>query len=167
MLSRFGIRAYYGDATRPDLLHAAGIDEAKLFVVAIDNREQITELVKYVHQTHPHVHILARAVDRNHVYDLWAAGCRDIVRDYYDSALRMGRSAFEAIGLDLQTADQVKEAFNAVDRKAMLEMAEHYDPDIPPLENEAYMSKAREMIVVWEKELNEEINGILAGREAS
>ena len=161
MLKSFGIRAYYGDATRPDLLHSAGIDEAKILVVAIDGQDQITDMVKYVSQTHPHVHIVARAVARHHVYDLWAVGCRDIVRDYYDSSLRMGRSAYEALGVSREKAEGIKDAFNAVDSKSMLELAEHYNPDVPVLENEVYMSKAREMIGEWEKDMSRKINEIL------
>jgi len=161
MLKSFGIRAYYGDATRPDLLHSAGIDEAKILVVAIDGQDQITDMVKYVSQTHPHVHIVARAVARHHVYDLWAVGCRDIVRDYYDSSLRMGRSAYEALGVSREKAEGIKDAFNAVDSKSMLELAEHYDPDVPVLENEVYMNKAREMIGEWEKDMSRKINEIL------
>jgi len=76
MLRRFGIRAYYGDGRDPELLHAAGIDKAKVVVVAIDDKQSITELTRYVCQHHPHVHVVARAVDRFHVYDLWA-GCAE------------------------------------------------------------------------------------------
>ena len=162
MLSRFGLRAYFGDATRPDMLHSAGIDEAKLFVVAIDGKEQITGLVKYMRHTHPHVHVLARAVDRNHVYDLWAAGCRDIVRETYDSALRMGRSSFEALGATREQAEEMKLAYDEMDRKSMLALAEHYDPETPALENEAYVAKAREMVTHWEADLNVKIEEILA-----
>ena len=97
-LKAFDVQAYYGDATRPDLLHSAGIENAKLLVIAIDGREQITELVKYVRHHYPDVHIVARAIDRDHVYDLWHAGCRDIVRETYDSSLRMARSSIEALG---------------------------------------------------------------------
>ena len=66
-MRRFGARIYYGDATRPDLLHAAGLHHARVFVAAIDDREKITELVRYVVKTAPHVHVIARAVDRHHV----------------------------------------------------------------------------------------------------
>jgi CPA2 family monovalent cation:H+ antiporter-2 len=72
VMERFGFKHYFGDATRPDLLAAAGIGEAKLFVVAIDDRDQISELVKYVCATYPDLPVVARAVDRDHVYDLWA-----------------------------------------------------------------------------------------------
>jgi CPA2 family monovalent cation:H+ antiporter-2 len=99
MMQRFGFKHYFGDATRPDLLAAAGIGEAKLFVVAIDDRDQISELVKYVCATYPDLPVVARAVDRDHVYDLWAYGCRNIIRETYDSSLRIGRSALEELGL--------------------------------------------------------------------
>jgi CPA2 family monovalent cation:H+ antiporter-2 len=67
LLKSFNVHAYYRDATRPDLLHAAGIAYAKLFVIAIDNEDRITELTKYVRHHYPSLHIVARAIDRNHV----------------------------------------------------------------------------------------------------
>lgn len=161
MLRKFGVSAYYGDATRPDLLHSAGLNEAKLLVIAIDGKEQITELVKYVRHTAPDVHIIARAVDRNHVYDLWHAGCRDIIRENYDSSVRMGRSAFEALGVSRENAEDIKEAFTTVDQRAMVEMAEHYDPDLPLMENEVFITKVREAIDEWQKELRAEVQGIM------
>lgn len=162
MLAKFGFRAYFGDATRPDLLHSAGIDDAKVLVIAIDGKDQITELVHYVHMNHPHVHIIARAVDRNHVYDLYAAGCRDIIRETYDSSLRMGRSLFESLGHSRQTAEQIRDTFDEMDRKVMIEMAEHYDPNVLPTENEAYMTRVRAMADGWQKDLEAEIKAIIA-----
>ena len=162
MLSKFGFRAYYGDATRPDLLHSAGIEEAKVLVVAIDGKDQITELVHYVHMNHPHVHIIARAVDRNHVYDLYAAGCRDIIRETYDSSLRMGRSLLEALGHSRETAEQIRDTFDGMDRKVMIEMAEHYDPSVLPTENEAYITRVRAMSDGWQDDLEAEIKSIIA-----
>ncbi|MBV7408267.1 cation:proton antiporter [Maritimibacter sp. DP1N21-5] len=144
MLKRFHVQAYYGDATRADLLHAAGIDRCKLFVVAIDDKEQITELVKHLVHNHPTIHVMARALDRNHVYDLWYAGCRDIIRETYDSSLRMGRSAFEALGYSPDQAQRVTDLFADMDRSGMLIAAEHYDPTIPTQENEAYIAKLNE-----------------------
>lgn len=164
ILRKFGRQhIYYGDATRPDLLHAAGIDEAKILIVAIDGKEQITELVKYMGHTHPHVHVIARACDRNHVYDLWAHGCRDIIRETYDSSLRIGRSVFEAMGMSYDTAEQMKDAFNAADGRAMIEVADAYDINIPAHENDAYVAKVLSMITEWESELEEEVKEIMEG----
>ena len=145
MLRRFGVKVYFGDATRPDLLHAAGIAEAKVLVIAIDGKEQITELVHYVVTNYPDVHVMARAVDRNHVYDLWHAGCRDIVRETYDSSIRMGRSVFEAMGIDADHAQQMSDAFNIADRQGMIELADAYDPDIPTQDNQTYIDRVKEV----------------------
>lgn len=166
VLKKFGVQAYFGDATRPDLLHAAGIDEAKLFVIAIDDKQQITELVKYVHHHYPSLHIVARAVDRNHVYDLWHAGCRDIIRDTYDSSLRMGRSAITALGYSADQAERMTSAFNELDRELMLQAAEHYNPEVPAEENEAYISKIRESRGGWETQLSERLSEIMAEPKA-
>jgi len=161
MLGKFGLRAYFGDATRNDLLLSAGIEKAKLLVIATDDKAQITALVRHVSQTYPHVHILARAVDRNHVYDLWAVGCRDIVRETYDSSLRMGRSAFEAMGATHEQADRISTIFNDNDREAMIEAAKHYDPDIPIAENEKYIATVRAMTARRQEELGSQIAAIL------
>ena len=162
MLKKFDFKAYYGDATRPDLLHAAGLANAKVLIVSIDGKEQITELVHYVHKHYPDVHIVARAVDRNHVYDLWHAGCRDIIRETYDSSLRMGRSAIEALGYNRDQAERMVEAFNELDRRNMLVAADHYDPAIPAFENEAYVGAILDMREDWEAELEKRMNAIMA-----
>ena len=161
MLERFGVKAYFGDASRPDLLHAAGIHDAKLIVIAIDNQEQITEMVHYIHTNHPNVHIMARALDRNHVYELYAAGCRDIIRETYDSSLRMARSAFQALGVPSDKAVDMVNVFDVSDRKGMVEVADTYDVNISPFENEAFMAKIREVAPRREAEVREQMTQIL------
>ena len=144
-LKKFGIRVYFGDATRPDLLHAAGIEQAKLFIIAINDKEKITELVKYCHLNFPHLYVIARAVDRHHVYDLFAAGCRDIIRETFDSSVRAGRSALEALGLHPFDAERKAQSFVATDQRLIRGLASAYKPDIPFHENEEYIKKAAEV----------------------
>ncbi|MFY0611532.1 MAG: cation:proton antiporter [Hyphomicrobiaceae bacterium] len=145
MLRAFDFRAYFGDATRPDLLHAAGIDDAKILVVAIDDREHITALVQYVVQNHPHVHVVARAIDRNHVYELWAAGCRDIVRETFDSSVRAGRSALEALGIHPFEAERRARQFVDFDRRSLASLADVYDPEVSIHENKEYLERFRKI----------------------
>ncbi|MCB1390667.1 MAG: cation:proton antiporter [Rhodobacteraceae bacterium] len=145
MLRTFGFTVYYGDATRPDLLHSAGIAEAKLLVVAIDDPAQAVSIVHHVTQNHPHVHVIARARDRRHVYELYSAGCRDIIRETFDSSVRTGRSAYEALGMHPFEAERLARAFVKADRHALYELAQLWDPAIPDSQNEAYVKKAREM----------------------
>ena len=166
ILKRFGFHAFYGDPTRPELLHAAGIADADLLVIAIDGKDQITSLTRYVRHHYPDVHIVARAVDRHHVYDLWHAGCRDIIRENYDGAIRMGRSALEALGADRDQAQAAVSVFNEIDRKAMLEVAMHYDPDVPSLQNEAMLAKFNQMRDIWEPELAQRMKAILQPDES-
>ena len=160
-MRRFGARIYYGDATRPDMLQAAGLQHCKVFVAAIDDKEKLTELVHYVHSTAPHVHIIARAIDRHHVYELWAAGCRDIIRETYDSSLRMGRSALEALDIPKDRAVMMVDAFNRADRASMIRLADAYDPNIPVMENEAYIARVQEILGPREVAMNAEMMHIL------
>ena len=162
IIRKFGVQAYFGDATRPDLLHAAGIHEAKILIVAIDDKHQATELVRHVVKNYPHVHIIARAIDRHHTYQLWYAGCRDIIRETYDSSLRIGRSAFEAMGSPRDMAQMMIDEFHAEDQRNMIEVADVYDENIPAHENDAYVQKVRDMLDERLPELETRMKAIMA-----
>ena len=153
MLRAFGVKAFYGDASRPDLLHAAGIEDAELFIVAIDDKDKATEMVHYVHHTYPHVKIIARAIDRQHVYELYAAGCREIIRETFDSSIRAARTALEMMGSRSFDAELMVQDFIERDRHIIQEMAPHYDPDIPIHKNEALVAKTKELMQAQEEEL--------------
>tara|TARA_R110001583_G_scaffold130834_1_gene282541 strand:+ start:38056 stop:39984 length:1929 start_codon:yes stop_codon:yes gene_type:complete len=153
MLRAYKMEVYFGDATRPNLLHAAGIDEADILVIAINKKEDITELAKYICKSYPHIHVIARAVDRHHVYDLWAVGCRDIIRETFDSSLRIGRSALIALGISEEKTQQISTLFGEIDRSYMREMADLYDPDIPAHENAPYVAKVIEQNEEWARQI--------------
>ena len=146
VLRAFGVKVFFGDAMRPDLLHAAGIEEAKMLVIAIDDRQNATELVHYVSSNYPHVYIVVRAVDRHHVYELWSAGARDIIRDTFDSSVRAGRSALEALGVHPYDAERQVRGFVLNDKEQMFALASSYDPDVPAHENEEYVRRTREYL---------------------
>jgi CPA2 family monovalent cation:H+ antiporter-2 len=146
MLRPFGVKVFFGDAMRPDLLHAAGLEDAKMLVIAIDDKESATELVHYVTENYPHVYIVVRAIDRHHVYELWSAGARDIIRETFDASLRAGRSALEALGIHPYDAERQVRGFVINDRDQMLALASSYDPGIPAHENEEYVHRTREFL---------------------
>ena len=154
ILRAFGVKVYFGDAMRPDLLKAAGIEEAKMLVIAIDERESVTELVRYVTENHPHVYIVARARDRHHVYELWSAGARDIIRETFDSSLRAGRSALEALGVHPYDAERQVRGFVLNDREQMYELASVYDPNVPAHENVEYVEKTKKFIERYEQAMH-------------
>ncbi|WP_338446104.1 cation:proton antiporter [Pelagerythrobacter marensis] len=161
-LKKFGVKSYFGDATRPDLLASAGIAQASLLIVALDEREQIDKLVRYTIKNFPQVHVIARAIDRDHVYHLWAMGCRDVIRETYDAALRMGRSAYEALGADRQAAIAMRDAFEDMDRTSMRAVADLYREDVPAWDNEPLLAKVRELRAEWDPKLREMMDDIIA-----
>ena len=167
MLRTIGLRVFFGDGSRSDLLHSAGIEKASLLVVAIDGKEQITELVAHVIKAYPNLHVLTRAVDRNHVYDLWAVGCRDIVRETYDSSIRMGRSAFQALGIEPERAALMADQFDRRDRQAMIDSAQLYRKDVPLSQNAPFLAKIKELLAEAENDLRCHRDTDLADRPSS
>lgn len=143
MMRKFGFRGFFGDPTRPDLLNAAGLDEAHILVVAIDDRASTNKLVAYARKTHPDLHIIARARDRVHVYELYAAGANDIIRELFDGSLRAGRYALENLGLSEFEAAEAEQTFFQHDRAAVRELAELWEPGVPLADNPAYVARAR------------------------
>lgn len=110
-LRRIRIKSYFGDASRMDLLETAGIASARLLVVAIDDRDRATALVRHVKQHFPEVWVLARAFDRGHGYELREAGADDVVSETYHSALELGGQALTAFGVHPLRARQMTWAF--------------------------------------------------------
>jgi CPA2 family monovalent cation:H+ antiporter-2 len=155
-MRKFGFKGFFGDPSRPDLLKAAGIETAKVLVVAVDGKEDAVKLVKYARKTREDLHIIARAYDRVHVYELYAAGADDIVREMFDSSLRAGRYALENLGLSEYEAAEAEEMFYHHDRASIRELADLWKPGVPVDNNKAYVDRARE--------LNNELETVFAAR---
>lgn len=141
----FGIKVFYGDASRHDLLEAAGLRDAKLLFIAIDDKEKTLEIAKFARKARPNLHIVARAYDREHVYQLFQAGVNDIVRETFDSATRAAFYSLQALGYSLTDAREMVDLFIDRDKKLLRELAGLWDPEVPVEENQPYLLKAREM----------------------
>jgi glutathione-regulated potassium-efflux system ancillary protein KefC len=98
LLRRFGFKIYYGDATRLDLLEAAGIQKAKILVVAIDNVDDSLKLVRLAKENFPHLKIYTRARNVQHVYDLMDLDIAGIERETFESSLKMGAEVLTGLG---------------------------------------------------------------------
>mgnify|MGYP001813985937 CR=1 FL=1 len=144
-MRRFGIKGFFGDPTRPELLHAAGLEEARVLVVALDSRSDANQLVRYARSQRSDLHIVARAHDRLHVFELYRAGADDIVRELFDSSLRAGRYVLENMGLTDIEAGKIEHFFYRKDRESLRELASLWNPDVPIIENAAYIQRAKEL----------------------
>lgn len=110
-LKRFGFRVFFGDATRLDLLHAAGAEHAKLLVVAIDDPQASARLIAEAKHAFPHLKIVARARNVGHYMELRTLGVEHVERETFESSLRAGRLALEALGTHPYEARETADRF--------------------------------------------------------
>ncbi len=144
MLRKVGIKSYYGDASRPELLIAAGIEKAQVFVVAIDDRDRAVEMVEHVRRHYPQVKILARAFDVSHLYLLRKAGVDLAVREMFDGSLALGTEALKTLGMHPFKVEKMAHAFRRHDRAGLDQLYELWDENPDIARNRAFLARARE-----------------------
>ena len=120
LLRRFGLKAYYGDISRPDVLEAAGIAKARLLVIAIDDVSAAIETAKYVQLHYPHVKIITRARNRTDSYDYMELGIEN-VRETFHSALAVAESSLVSLGFGKFQAHKMIWQFRQHDERIMSE----------------------------------------------
>ncbi|WP_136635428.1 monovalent cation:proton antiporter-2 (CPA2) family protein [Pseudooceanicola onchidii] len=163
VMRRFGFKGYFGDPTRPDILRAAGLGKARVLVAAMDNPKSVTQLVEYARKFRPDLHIIARAHDRRHTYELYQAGADDIVRETFDSSLRAGRYVLENVGFTEYEASKLEDAFYHHDRDTIRDLAELWDPDVPADKNPEYVARSKEL----ERDLETALQGLLSEKDSA
>jgi monovalent cation:proton antiporter-2 (CPA2) family protein len=122
VVRRFGNKVYFGDPARPDLLRAAGAEQAKLLIVAQDNMEDVLRIVEVARRNFPHLKILARARNRRHAYLLMDRGVKGPVRDTFYSGLKMAEDSLMALGIPPAEAAHSVALFREHDERALQEM---------------------------------------------
>jgi voltage-gated potassium channel Kch len=126
---RFGNKVFYGDASRRELLEAAGADRARLLVVAIDDVDKAVEMVRIAKQHFPGLRVLARAYDRRHAYRLMGAGTDVVTRETFGSALIMGEEAYKLLGFDDAQAYRIMRTFKRHDEEGLEKLYELWGDD--------------------------------------
>lgn len=159
-MRKFGVKGFFGDPSRPELLEAAGLAEAQVLVVAVDDRDTCTKIVRYARSRRPDIHIVARAQDRVHVYELYQADANDILRETFDSSLRAGRYVLENMGFSEYEASKITSSYFRIDRAAMRDLARVWVPGTPVHENEAYVERAKQLDRDLESALMEELHEV-------
>jgi len=121
---RFGWKAYYGDATRLDLLAAAGAERARLLVVALDDPEAAMTLVKGARERFPQLKIVARAHSRTDAYEYFELGV-PAVRETFGSALDAAAAGLQLLGHGVEEAQRVVQRFRSHDEALIARLAPH------------------------------------------
>jgi glutathione-regulated potassium-efflux system ancillary protein KefC len=138
LLRRYGMKVFYGDATRVDLLQAAGAANARALVVAIDSVEESLELVDAVRRNFPNLKLMVRARNVSHLYDLMDRGVTIIERETFESALQLGQGVLRHLGFGAYRARQAAQKFKAHNIKTLHEVYPYYK------NQEQYISMARQ-----------------------
>ena len=146
----FGFKLFYGDASRADLLETAGAKEAKILIIAIDDREKTNEIVVLVQRHFPNLKILARAFDVMHFHELHALGVDYIERELFLGSLDLGKRALQELGIPAYRAQRKVDLFAKHDEETMLRLGEHRE------DRKRYISEARsaqdEMMKILQEE---------------
>ncbi len=153
-----GHRVYLGDPTRPEVLASAGLDGAEVLVAALDDAEATTRLVTAARKRRPDLHIVARALDREHGHALVHAGADEVLGEVFDSSLRAGRHVLEALGWEAVALAEAERLFARLERDAHRELSQLWRPDLAEHENEPYRTRARELAEEIERALSERLS---------
>jgi glutathione-regulated potassium-efflux system ancillary protein KefC len=142
LVRRFGIKVYYGDGSRIDLLHAAAVGKAELVVIAVGGAERILEIARNVRRHFPNVAIAARAVDREHAHALMDLGVTLFERETFHSALHLGGRVLTHLGHSAEEAERFARDFSIRDEQ-LLQSSYHLRGD-----REAYLGAVRQSMTL-------------------
>lgn len=138
LVKRFGSKAFYGDASRPEILDAAQTEKARAFVLAIDDVEASLRAAALVRERYPHVPIIARARNRNHAHRLVDLGVdiKQIRRETFLSALDVAQKLFVGLGYSEREATRIVTMFQKHDERRLFDDYKHYT-DIEKMQERA------------------------------
>jgi len=161
VLRKFGFKVYYGDSSRPDLLRAAGIENTKVLIIALDDREKITMLSDYVKKTYPSVKIIARAIDVPHSFELADLEVDAHRRETYDSSINLGVKALNELGYNKYQAHRLGRAFKYHDEIIMDELHKlwHEDEKHYILQARKFSEQIENILMADQEHPDEEVDG--------
>jgi glutathione-regulated potassium-efflux system ancillary protein KefC/glutathione-regulated potassium-efflux system protein KefB len=126
---RFGNKVYYGDASRLDVLQAAGAERAEVFVLAVEDIEASVRSAELVRRHFPNLKVIARARNRQHALRLMDLGVKYLIRETYLSSLDLAQHTLEALGLARADAVESIRRFDVHDRKQLQAQREFRDDE--------------------------------------
>jgi len=128
-LRKMGIKVYYGDASRHDLLAMAGASDAKLIIIALEPPEKRLELIETIKKHFPNLRMLVRAQNRYDAYDQMNAGMLHVYRETIDTSLRVGVDAMKFLGHRTYSAQRAARTFFKYDEANLKKLAAIQDKD--------------------------------------
>ncbi len=158
LLRKMGFRVFYGDATRIDILNAAGADHAKILIAAIGSPAINHDLIAKVQTLFPHLTVMARAENRFDAYDLMDMGIRDIYRETLDTSVRLGIDCLVKLGYRRYSATRAGQNFQKYDEAAMQKLAQHRHDESAYIFNVREQIQLQEQLLTNDREANPTLN---------
>lgn len=153
-VKRFGAKAFYGDASRLEVLEAAQTGKARAFVLAIDDVEASMRAAEIVKSHYPDVPIYARARDRAHAHRLLDLGVATLRRETFLSSLDLTRELLRGLGYSERIANRAVATFKAHDERRLIEDYK-LASDVEKLQERARSSQAMLERLFREDEIEE------------
>jgi Kef-type K+ transport system membrane component KefB/Trk K+ transport system NAD-binding subunit len=144
LLRQMGLKVYYGDAARADMLKSAGAEQARLIVIAMPTPEKNLEVVNVVKKHFPHLQMLVRATENADAFDLMNAGVLHIYRETVDTSLRLAADVLELLGRRAYQSQRAARLFRRFDEKSLKGLASYRD-------DKQYVNVARERMEELQK----------------
>jgi monovalent cation:H+ antiporter-2, CPA2 family len=150
-LRKMGFRVYYGDATRLDLLEAAGARDAKILITAFNDLERNLRLIETVRKHFPHLEIMVRTRNRYDAYELMDTGEKNIYREHLDTSVRLGIDVLKKLGHRAYSSLRAGQNFIRYDEESMQKLySQRHD-------QKGYIDSAREQIALQEELLQNDL----------
>jgi voltage-gated potassium channel Kch len=115
----FGLKVYYGDGTRLDLLRAAGADRAKALLFCVDGDSLNARKMQPILEAFPQAAVFVRVFDRRQLMALDGVDVAGTFREVFESAVCMGRQALHRFGLEDQEIERVEREFRRRDSERL------------------------------------------------
>lgn len=145
LVKRFGVKVFYGDGARLDILRAAGAADAEMIVIATAGAERILAIAELVRRHFPKVKIAARAVDRSHAHELMALGVTTFERETFRAAITLGEKALVALGHEPEEARRMAHTFEEHDERLLQDSYDFRD------DRDAYIGFVRKSTELLDK----------------
>jgi len=145
VLRKMGLKVFYGDATRVEILEAAGAAEAHILIVAIGSPEISLDLVKIVKHHFPNLKIFVRSRNRMDAYEFIDEGIEDVYREHLDTSVRLGVDVMRELGYRAYSAMRAGQNFIKYDEAALKTLG------LKRKDEKVYLSAVREQIALQEQ----------------
>lgn len=159
IMARFGIKSYFGDGTNSDLLRAAGLDQAKVLVIAVDEAETAVKIVETLRPLYPNLPIFSRAYDRLHAYKLLHLGVTEIAIETSGSAMTLGVDVLQSLGMSRDRAVAQGHLFHKNNQSSIHTLSKRFHLD----DQETFIQASRQMAEQMEAMMKSDPEELLKG----